>query len=438
MRASAVVVGGNLVGAGAAFAAAVVAARVLSIDEFAAFGVGLAVNSLAVQFGDLGLGTVAIAETAGSDDPAETRRKLRSLTLHRLRTALLVAVGVSAVVLLLPPLSPYRATAAIGATGEVFGALALFLIWSLQGQRRFRAAGVLQTIQGTLRLALVAACALAGLGPVEMIVGYAAVAPAVTALVAAPLLFSRLRPPGGAGAGAPGPVGEAPPSGTAEIDRERRRVMAVTGVFAAMVINGDVLLLAMLSGEHEVGVYSAAWRFSSGVLLINTAVASALLPFIVTAADAWWEAKVLVRRGLMVAAGWFALLPLMALAGPWLLGSIGEDARTALIILLLAFAIDGFYFVVYQIYLRVRRVRLLAAIAIVELAVMASVTVLLRDEGATAPAVGQLAARVVACLIVATPILLAAARRCGWFEEGLPGSAGRTPVPPASVGGGPS
>ena len=78
----------------------------------------------------------------------------------------------------------------------------------------------------------------------------------------------------------------------------RRRVMALAGVFAAMVINVDVLLLTMLAGAHEVAVYTAAWRFSSGLLLINTAIASALLPFIVTAPDAWAEAKHLVRRGL--------------------------------------------------------------------------------------------------------------------------------------------
>jgi O-antigen/teichoic acid export membrane protein len=408
MRAGAIVVGGNLLGAGAAFGAAVVAARVLSIDEFAAFGVGLAVNSLAVQFGDLGLGTVAIAETAGAVDAAESRGKLRTLVLHRLRTALMVAVGISVVVLILPPLSPYRDTAVIGATGEVFGSIALFLIWSLQGQRRFRSAGALQAVQGGLRLALVGGCAIAGLGAIEMIVGYAAIAPAATALVAGPLLFSRLRGEGGTAQNSPAP---------AAIDVERRRVMAVAGVFSAMVINGDVLLLAMLSGEHDVGVYSAAWRFSSGVLLINTAVASALLPFIVTAADAWWEVRLLVRRGLMVAAGWFALVPLMAVVGPWLLGSIGEEARTPLLILLIAFAIDGFYFVVYQIYLRVRRERLLAVIAIAELAVMAGVTLLLRDEGASAPAYGQLAARIVACLLVACPVLLALAGRCRWFEQ---------------------
>ncbi len=416
IRASLIVVAGNAVGAGAAFAAAIVAARVLGTDEFAAFGVALAINSLAVQFGDFGLGLVAIAETADTEGGL-ARAKLRRLTLHRIGTAFLVALLVLAVVLLLPPLAPYRTAASIGAGGEIFGSLALFLIWSLQGQRRFFAAGALQSLQGGLRLALVGAAAIAGLGAAPMMVGYAVLAPLVTAAVAAPMLFRRSREPDDA-------AGSAVPS--VEIDVDRRRILAVTGVFAALVINGDVLLLAILAGQHDVAAYSAAWRFSAGMLLANTAIASALLPFIVTATDAWEEAKLLVRRGLAVAAGWLVLLPAMAVVGPILLGSIGDDARTPLIILLLAFAIDGFYFAVYQIYLRVRRERLLLAIAVAEFVTMAGITVLLQDRGASAPAIGQLSARVVACLLVIAPIALAALHRCDWFElpTAGPGGAG--------------
>jgi O-antigen/teichoic acid export membrane protein len=404
MKASLIVVVGNLIGAGAAFAAAIVAARVLSIDEFAAFGVGLAVNSLAVQFGDLGLGIVAVTETADSLDPAAARIKLRSLMLHRVRTGVAVAVLVIAVVIVLPPLAPYRTEAVIGAGGEVFGSLAFFFIWCLQGERRFVVAGAMQSLQGVTRLALVGACAVAGLGAAPMMVSYAVIAPFATALLGGMFLFmSRPRPLAGAG-------------GSAGMNLERRRVIAATGVFSAMVINGDVLLLAMLAGQHDVAAYTAAWRFSSGVLLANTAVASAFLPFIVSAPDAWAEVKQLVRRGLAISGGWLILTPAMVVIGPILLGSIGEDAREPLILLLLAFAIDAFYFVVYQIYFRIRRERLLLAISILEFGVMAGVTVLLRGQGASAPAYGQLAARVVACLMVVTPIVLAAANRCDWFQ----------------------
>jgi O-antigen/teichoic acid export membrane protein len=415
MKASLIVVGGNVIGAGAAFAAAIVAARVLSFDEFAAFGVGLAVNSLAVQFGDFGLGIVAIAEAADSRDPVAARAKLRSLVWHRVRTGVAVAVAVLAIVMVLPPLAPYRTEAAIGAGGEIFGSLAFFFIWCLQGERRFITAGAMQSVQGGLRLVLVGACAVAGLGAAPMMLSYAVLAPLATALLAGMLLFmSRPRPLS---------TEAVSPALSKEIDQERRRVMALAGIFSAMVINGDVLLLAMLAGQHDVAVYTAAWRFSSGVLLANTAIASAFLPFIITAPDAWAEAKHLVRRGLAITGGWLLLVPVMAIVGPILLGSIGEDAQGALILLLVAFAIDAFYFVVYQIYLRVRRERLLLASTILELAVMAGVTVLLRDEGALAPAYGQLAARVVVCLVVATPIVLAAAKRCDWFASEKPDAA---------------
>jgi O-antigen/teichoic acid export membrane protein len=415
MRASLIVVVGNVAGAGAAFVAAILAARVLPIDGFAAFGVGLAVNSLAVQFADFGLGTVAIAETADSLDPHVARTKLRSLVLHRIATGIGVAILVTAVVLLLPPLAPYRTEATIGAGGEVFGSLAFFFIWSLQGEHRFAGAATMQLMQGSLRLLFVAACALAGLGAAEMMVGYAVLAPLATAVVAGVHLF-RAAPRADAAPAATAGAGATVGAG-AEIDRRRRRIMAFTGVFSAMVINGDVLLLAMLSGKHDVAVYTAAWRFSSGVLLANTALASAFLPFILRAPDAWAEAKHLVRRGMTVAGGWLVLTPAMAVIGPVLLGSIGDAAQGPLTLLLVAFAIDGFYFAVYQIYLRVRRERLLLVISILELAVMAGVTVLLRDQGASAPAYGQLAARVVVCLVVVTPIVLAGSRRCGWFGQ---------------------
>lgn len=417
MQAGLVVVGGNLIGAGAAFAAAIVAARVLSIDEFAAFGVGLAVNSLAVQFADFGLGTIAIAETADSAHPEIARAKLRSLAVHRGRTALLVALGVVGAVLLIPSLADYRATAIVAAGGALFGSFAYFFIWSLQGERRFAAAGALQGAQGALRLALVGACAVAGLGSAEMMAGYAILAPAATALVGFALLFRR--PP----APAPVPEEEPPAPGTEGVDLSRRRVMAVAAVFAALLLNGDVLLLTTLSGEAEVAAYTAAWRFASGVLLINTAIASALLPFIVTAPNAWAETRHLIRRGLAVAAGWLLLTPLMVVIGPILLGSVGDDAQGPLTVLLIAFALDGFYFVIYQIYLRVRRERLLLATTAAELATMVLVTLLLRDEGALAPAYGQLAARVVVLVGVVSPIVLAAFGRCSWF------AADRTTIP---------
>lgn len=407
VRAGLLVVIGNLIGAAAAFAAAIVAARVLSLDEFAALGVGLAVNSLAVQFADLGLGTVAIAEAADSADSTIARAKLRSLTLHRARTAVLVGVLISAVVLLLPSLEPYRTTAMVAAGGEVFGCLAFFFIWSLQGERSFLAAGSLQAVQGLMRLALVGACAVAGLGATAMMVGYAVIAPALVGAVGAVMLFARA-PRGG---------GDASATGSAEVDLDRRRVMAATGIAAAMLINGDVLLLTMIAGQTEVAAYAAAWRFASGLLLINTAIASSLLPFIVTAPDAWVEAKLLVRRGLAVSAGWFALLPLMAFVGPLLLGSVGEEGRGPMIVLLVAFAIDGFYFILYQIYLRVRKVRFLLVAALLELVTMVAVTLLLQEHGALAPAYGQLAARVAVCALTVTPLLLAHRGRLDWFSD---------------------
>jgi len=400
---------------------AISSARVLPLDQFAAFGVGLAVNSLAVQFADLGLGIVAVAETAESTSRVAARAKLKALALHRIRTALLVGALITAVVMLVPSLAPYRIPAVIGAASVVFGSLTFFCVWSLQGQHEFLSAGAIQGLQGILRFALVAACAVGGLESVAMMVGYAVVAPAIAALVGAWALF--IRHPSA-------PAGDVSISQRAAgIDISRRRLMATIGIFSALVINGDVLLLTILADAHDVALYTAAWRFSSGVLLANTAIASALLPFIVSAPQAWLEAKQLLRLGLLVSAGWFILLPLMAVIGPILLGSIGDDAVEPLIVLLVAFSIDGFYFVLFQIYLRVRRERLLLAAVACEFIIMVVVTILLRDDGFLAPAYGQLAARVAVTVLVVSPIVLATLGRCDWFRED---KQINKPIPPES------
>ncbi len=398
---------GNLVGAGAAFTAAIVAARVLDLDQFAAFGVGLAVNSLVVQLGDFGLGTVAIAERADASSQANAHAKAKELALYRARTSAVVSAVAVGVTFVLPSLAPYRDAAVIGAGGAVLGGMTLFFVWSLQGERRFLAAGSLQATQGLLRLALVGACAIAGLGAAPMMVGYAVIAPAVAGILGAIALLARPVPALAEGED---------PELEHQVDVSRRRTFAGAGVFAALLLNGDVLLLTVLADAHQVAVYAAAWRFGAGMLLINTAVASALLPFILAADDAWAETKKLVRLGLLVTAGWAVLVPLIVFLGPLILGSVGEEAKEPLTLLAIAFAIDGFYFVLYQIYVRVRRESMVLALAVVEFAVMAIVTLILHDHGALAPAWGQLVARVVVVAVGVTPVVLAALGRCDWFD----------------------
>lgn len=313
------------------------------------------------------------------------------------------------VTLVLPSLAPYRDASLVGAGGAVLGGLALFFVWSLQGERRFLAAAGLQGVQGLLRLAAVGACAVAGLTAAPMMLGYAVLAPGAIALAGAFLLLGR-----------PVPVAaEAEEEREAEgdVNVRRRRTFAAAGVFAALLLNGDVLLLTVLGDAQEVAAYAAAWRFGAGMLLINTAIASALLPFILTADDAWTETKHLVRLGLLVVLGWLVLVPFVVVLGPLILGSVGDEAKAPLTLLAIAFAIDGFYFVLYQIYVRVGRESLILGLGVVEFATMALVTVLLRDHGALAPAWGQLVARVVVVCFGVAPVVLAALGRCDWFEE---------------------
>src|SRR6478672_9855250 len=125
---AATTVGGSLVGALCAFAAAIVAARTLKSNEFAAFGVGLAVHSLCVQLADFGLGTVAITELAtgkgGQGHPLAGT--LRPLAVRRLGTAIGLGTAITLVALVIPALEPYRLAILVGAGGAVFWSMDQF------------------------------------------------------------------------------------------------------------------------------------------------------------------------------------------------------------------------------------------------------------------------------------------------------------------------
>ena len=139
----------------------------------------------------------------------------------------------------MPSLAPYRATATAGAAGEIFGSFAFFFIWSVLRASELRRgrhfAGACR-----LRLALVGACAVAGLGSVSMMVGYAVFAPAITGLAGFLLLFQLEHPDARRTSS---PLLPAPWTWTWPVGGW----MAFTAVFAAMLINGDVLLLTMLA-----------------------------------------------------------------------------------------------------------------------------------------------------------------------------------------------
>jgi len=410
-RAGSTVLLGTIAGAVASLLAAIVAARYLPVSGFAAFGVGMAVNSLTMQFADLGFSTLAMVEAADARDPGEARRRLIGLGLRRMATGLAIAAGVSLVVLLLPSLREYREVALVATGGGAFGCVAMFLVGVLQALHRFRGAGSVQLMLGFGRLALVALAALAGLGEVAMTAAYSVLAPLVA--IAIGVWMAR-------GADRVGPVGE---SEAAELelrreeasDPRRHRAIAAIAIFSALLLNGDVLLLTAIGNAHEVAVYAAAWRIAAGALLLNAALASVSTPFVLAAADAWAEVGRLAKMGLAVMTGWIVFAVPMVFVGVRVLGDIGDDAVLPLSILLAAFAVDGFYLCVQLIYYRVRRERYLATIVGAEVLTMVVVTLALRSQGELAPAFGQLAARVVAVALVMLPVLAQRAGRLNWF-----------------------
>jgi len=405
--------GGTLAGAACAFIAAIIAARILPADEFAQFGIGLAVHSLCVQLADLGLGLIAVAETAGDWELGGRRdsyQKLRRLAVLRLASALVVGALVVLLVHVVPPLGEYQTAALIGAGGAVLWSMALFVVSALQAARRFRAGASVLVSIGGLRLALIATCAVAGFAGQAPLLAYAIAAPLVGLVVAAVLLALR-RP------------GEEPPEERPAKARFNRAV-AVAGVAGAALYNADILLLSLFATEGEIAIYAAAWRVAAGLSLVNTAIAQALLPYTVVSGDPWHEARRLARIGLTLSVAWLLLVPLFTFAGVAVLGSAGEGTAGPMAILLVAFAFDGFTFTVYQIYLRIDRARVLAVANVAQLVIMVVVLVGLlivdRGLGAYAPAIGQLVARVAGIAVYGLPMLWARLGRLDWFEVSEP------------------
>jgi len=423
-QASASVLFGTVIGALASFIAAMVAVRTLSVDGFAAFGVGIAVNSLTMQFADLGLGTVAMAEAAEATGPHEARNRLLRLAIRRLATAVGSGVLIAVAVIFIPSLEPYREVALIAVGGGVLGCISLFTVGALQAFRRFGMAGAVQVTIGIARLTLVVAAAVVGLGAPAMMVGYGVIAPVIGAVLGAWVLIrhseSELEKV------PPDPVVEAElefedreegPDG--RYRRTRRRYIAIMSVFAALLINGDVLLLTLVGTQSDVASYSAAWRFAAGLLLLNAALSSSTLPFVLASGDPWKEALKLTKLGTGIAVVQLIFVVPLTFIGVAVLGSAGDDAMKPLAVLLVAFSLEAFIFITHQVFYRIRRERFLAWMTGVELLVMAGVTLLLRSHGAMAPAFGQLAARVVVIGISMAPVVLQATGRINWFETDI-------------------
>lgn len=385
---------GTVVGAGLAFLSIIVAARTLSLSDFAAFGVGLAVHSLTVQLADTGLGVVTVTETVGGWDRArsDTGAKLRTLGRRRFVVSVGIAAALFVVAIALPELGSYRNVVLIGGGGAVLAGAQLFLVAVLQSAGRYRAAGASQALTGGARLALAVACAMAGLELVPVMLAYAVVAPAAGAIYALVALAGRREQRAGS-------------RGRAPVDRRMARAMVVVFVAAALTNNVDVLILVLFADAGDVAAYVSAWRIAAGVLLISTAFSAGLLPSVMLGDDVVAELRRLVRLGAGVAAGFLAATPLIAVAGLALVGAAGAGATTALVVLLVAFSLQAFVQILVPFYLRIGRPWVVAAVALAQLGVMVAVTAAALPLGAEAPALGQAAAALVGVIIMLAPVI---------------------------------
>ena len=124
-------------------------------------------------------------------------------------------------------------------------------------------------------------------------------------------------------------------------------------------------------------------------------------------ADLRYPQQTLVADYLRAAAG------VVLCAAPLLL----LDVNRWLAVLLLAFSIDAYFFYTAQIYLRIRREKYFTVMIATELVSMVLITLVFRNQGAMAPALGQLGTRVIACVMVSAPILLQRGDRISWFKS---------------------
>jgi O-antigen/teichoic acid export membrane protein len=271
-----------------AFVAVVVVARLLPVDEFAAYLVAVAASTILVPLMDAGLWPV-VARTASRDATAPRFRF--TAEADRLRAPIwLVAIVISLLGSIgqVWPNSELGLLVVLAAIGQ---AELDTLSGELFGRGRFLSASALRIPPGFIGLAGAAALPWLGLSAVAAMAVFAAsrVVPAVVMRLFVPLRI-----------------------GARSIRLGPGLIFAATNLLTLLYINSDLLLLSAFGiAAAGVAVYGAAYRVVAGLQSVPGGIAMAIYPRAATAASgeavAWRTAQA-VALSLYISAALLAVI----------------------------------------------------------------------------------------------------------------------------------
>jgi O-antigen/teichoic acid export membrane protein len=274
---------GNVAAAAIGFAQSVVVVRALGVAEYGVYGILAAVAAVATNALDLRLGDATMRRFFGSAPQARdaARDPLAlllagaiaqaivgtAIAIVTVASALVVFRGVPEAGLAIGPIAAFAASEAFAYTGR-------FVLFSLRFARRPGSLAVSEVLVVSLRSAIVAAAVIRRPSIEGLILGLAVSGPACLLLAAAAfarlwVLESGLR------------------TRASAVARELRLLVARRRELLALgTINhqnllhrgADVLVLGLLAGEREAGLYKLARSATDAVYILYDAAAKVLQP----------------------------------------------------------------------------------------------------------------------------------------------------------------
>jgi O-antigen/teichoic acid export membrane protein len=244
------------------------AVRVLSLEEYGAYSIAIALTTLFGLLSEMGISALTLRELVKQP---ERRAELFAVSMGAEVATTVVAICVMLpVALLLGYSSLVVVLVAIGGLALMFQAPFATVEAGFKSRRVMTHVGVALVVQASVSAAVSLALLLAGLGPEALMIGLAVGAAAGLA-VGVWLLRRKLAFPVG-------------------LDLNLRHVLkfvragsmiAATGAVTVIYERVDVLMLSKLDGEAAVALYSLAFMVIQYVLMVPTIVGSAFFPMLI-------------------------------------------------------------------------------------------------------------------------------------------------------------
>jgi len=330
---SAIVLTGNILGAGLGFIATILIVRTLGPAQFGLFSVALAVMGIATQFSDFGIGTglVRFASLYLHQDKLKADLMFKvSLKLKLIISVLVFLIGFFASESLAvhvfgkPELIFPLKLAFIGAFGA---SLVAYISATLQARQSFAKFAFVNLINPLGKLTLIGLLFLTYKLNLLSALTTVIILPFIAFLIGS-LIIPRdfLR--------AKGDENKA----LHELFHFSKWILVST--FCVMIFNRlDVLMLGYFKSTEEVGYYSAAFNLAFAVSLVTGSLITVLLPKASTIVGSNalknYIRKSLKYTSLIV----FLMTPILVFSGPLILFLYGSQYRSSIIIFVILFAI---------------------------------------------------------------------------------------------------